>query len=154
MGAIVQRIKEYLDYKGISNAAFEKSMGLSNAAFRNLLIKGGALGSDKIENFITLYPEINLQWLITGEGEMLKSDQSENPVEEKPSLVAENVPQLSNAEILLREMLAEERARNEALNEVIWELKEENGRLKGELASGHKGGDAKSAGSSSSADAV
>ena len=50
--------------------------------------------------------------------------------EEKPSLVAENIPQLSNTEILLREMLAEERARNEALNEMIWELKAENARLK------------------------
>lgn len=76
MGTIVTRIKEYLEFKGISNAAFEKSMGLSNAAFRNLLLKGGSIGSDKLENFITLYPEVSLLWLVKGEGAML----TESPV--------------------------------------------------------------------------
>lgn len=147
MGTIVTRIKEYLDYKGISNAAFEKSMGLSNAAFRNLLLKGGSIGSDKIENFITLYPEVSLDWLIRGVGEMLTTGA-------QPELVAEQIPTLNNTEILLRDLLAERDARIDALNELIWDLKEEIGRLKGELASAHKGGDARSVDSSSSAVAV
>lgn len=70
-------------------------------------------------------------------------------VESQPKLVAEQIPSLSNVEILLRDMLAEERAKNDALQELIWELKEENGRLKEQLRA--KGGDAQDAVGSSSA---
>lgn len=56
---------------------------------------------------------------------------------------------LSNVEILLREMLAEKEAKIDALQELIWELKEENGRLKEQLRA--KGGDAGDAVSSSPA---
>lgn len=56
---------------------------------------------------------------------------------------------LSNVEILLREMLAEKEAKIDILQELIWELKEENGRLKEQLRA--KGGDAGDAVNSSSA---
>ena len=55
------------------------------------------------------------------------------------SLVAEQKPSLSNVEILLRDMLAEKEAKIDALNEIIWELKAENARLREQLRI--KGGD-------------
>ena len=58
----------------------------------------------------------------------------------EPELVAEPKPQLSNVEILLRDMLAEERARNDALQERINELIEENARLKTLIEGERKGG--------------
>lgn len=67
----------------------------------------------------------------------------------QPSLVAEHIPQLSNVEILLRDMLAEKEAKIDTLQELIWELKEENGRLKEQLRT--KGGAAGDAVNSSSA---
>lgn len=68
---------------------------------------------------------------------MLKDTQSRDS---KPELVAENKPQLSSVEILLREMLAEERARVDALQERINELIEENARLKTLIEGERKGG--------------
>jgi predicted nuclease with TOPRIM domain len=67
----------------------------------------------------------------------------------QPSLVAEQIPQLSNVEILLRDMLAEKEAKIDVLQEIIWQLKEENGRLKEQLRT--KGGDVQNAVDSSSA---
>jgi transcriptional regulator with XRE-family HTH domain len=67
----------------------------------------------------------------------------------QPVLVAEPRANLSNVEILLRDMLAEKEAKIDALQEIIWELKEENGRLKEQLRA--KGGDAGDAVNSSSA---
>ena len=55
-----------------------------------------------------------------------------------PALVAENIPQLSNVEILLREMLAEKEAKIDALQDRINELIEENARLRTLME--HKGG--------------
>lgn len=51
----------------------------------------------------------------------------------QPLIEAENKPKLSDVEILLRDMLAEKDAKIDTLNEIIWELKEENGRLKEQL---------------------
>ena len=58
----------------------------------------------------------------------------------KPELVAEHKPQLSNVEILLRDMLAEKEAKIDALLERINELIEENARLKTLIEGERKGG--------------
>ena len=71
----------------------------------------------------------------------------------KPELAAEQKPQLSDVELLLRDMLAEKEAKIDALNELIWELKEENARLKTLLESERKGGIVQIADSSSVANA-
>lgn len=134
---VLNRIKQFIDYKGIAVSAFEKSIGMSNASLGKSLKTGGTIGADKLGNILKTYPEINLYWLVTGEGEMLTPDQSRDS---KPELVAELKPQLSSVEILLREMLAEERARVDALQERINELIEENARLKTLIESERKGG--------------
>jgi len=70
---IVERIKEYLDSKGIKIATFEKSVGMSNASFGKSLKNGGTIGSDKLEIILSVYPDINPEWLLTGKGEMIRS---------------------------------------------------------------------------------
>lgn len=92
--------------------------------------------------------------LLGGGIEEDSESQTKSPIEEKPRLETEVKPQLSDVEALLRDMLAEERARVDTLNEVIWELKEENGKLKALLGDERKGGGAASAGFSSAADAI
>lgn len=59
---------------------------------------------------------------------------------------------LSNVEILLREMLAEKEAKIDALNEIIWDLKAENAMLKEQIK--YKGAHAEGAAGSFAADAV
>lgn len=75
---IVERIKEYLDKNGISVAAFERSIGMSNASFAKSLKNKGAIGTDKLENILSIYKDISPAWLLTGEGSMLKSEQIDN----------------------------------------------------------------------------
>lgn len=79
MGAI-ERIKKYIDYKGISKYRFYKDTGLSNG----FLDKNENIGSDKCEIIIDLYPDLSLEWIITGRGEMLKNG-GENLVQNIPS---------------------------------------------------------------------
>ena len=70
---IIERIKAYIDYKGIKIAPFEKSIGMSNASFGKSLKNNGSIGTDKLENILSIYSDINPSWLLTGEGDMLKS---------------------------------------------------------------------------------
>lgn len=81
---ILDRIKEYIDKKGITIAAFERSIGMSNASFGKSLKGGKAIGTDKLENILRIYPDINPSWLLTGEGNMLRSESE--MVEKLPSV--------------------------------------------------------------------
>lgn len=73
---ILDRIKLYIDTKGISIAAFEKSVGMSNASFSKSLKNNGAIGTDKLENILSIYSDISPEWLLTGQGNMLKEEPS------------------------------------------------------------------------------
>lgn len=79
MANLVLRIKEFIDFKHISVSAFEKSIGMSNASFGKSLKNNGAIGSDKIEKILNVYPDICPIWLLTGEGNMLKIDGENTP---------------------------------------------------------------------------
>ena len=151
----IDRFLQYLDYKGITENKATVDCDLSKGLLGQAKSGKSDLGGKTIEKVLSFYQDLSRVWLLTGTGSMLNdSTQDANPVEEKPRLVAEHIPQLSNTEIVLRDMLAEERARNESLNEVIWELKEENGKLKALLSTERKGGVAANAGFSSAADAI
>lgn len=78
---ILERIKEYIDFKKIAISAFERSVGMSNASFGKSLKNGGAIGTDKLENILIAYTDINPIWLLTGEGSMLRDNK--NPEERK-----------------------------------------------------------------------
>ena len=48
----LKRIKQYIDYKGITNQNFEKLIGFSNGAFASQLKNNRTIGVDKLENIL------------------------------------------------------------------------------------------------------
>nr|DAV29475.1 MAG TPA: Repressor protein CI [Caudoviricetes sp.] len=68
---IKNRIYEYLRIVKMTPAEFERNTGLSNGYLRNIK---NSIGVDKISNIVSVYPDLNIEWLITGNGEMLKSN--------------------------------------------------------------------------------
>lgn len=66
---IVDRIFQIIDYKGITKTNFYREVGLSNG----FLDKVKDVGASKLELILKKYSEINPEWLITGNGEMLKN---------------------------------------------------------------------------------
>ena len=74
MGNTLQRIKDFIDSKSLSNRAFETSVGLSNGSFSSQLKHNKTIGVDKIENILHEYPELNPTWLLKGTGSMLLSE--------------------------------------------------------------------------------
>ena len=92
LSMILDRLKQFIDSEGILISGFEKSIGMSNASFGKSLKNGGAIGTDKLENILIVYPYLSPNWLLTGEGPMLKekiltvSHQAVNPNEGIPLL--------------------------------------------------------------------
>lgn len=87
---ILDRIKQFIDSEGIAVSAFEKSIGMSNASFGKSLRSGGAIGTDKLENILSVYPNLSPNWLLTGEGAMLKGE--DLPVAHQPTSPKEGIP--------------------------------------------------------------
>ena len=151
-----QVVKYLLDNRFLKNQT-ELGLTLSlSKGYVSQLVNGQREPSGEVvSKLANLFPIINEDWILTGVGTMIKNaEQPQEQVEEIPSLETKLIAQLSATEIVLRDMLAEERARVDTLNEIIWELKEENGKLKALLNSERKGGTAASAGFSSAVDVV
>ncbi len=65
---IKERIYSFIEYKDITVKKFEELCGLSNGYISSMR-KG--FGSNKLNNVLTMFPELNREWLLYGEGEML-----------------------------------------------------------------------------------
>lgn len=63
------RLKMYINHLGISVLAFEKSIGASNG-YVSSISKG--IGAKYFREITEQYPELDPNWLLTGEGAMLK----------------------------------------------------------------------------------
>lgn len=72
MSNSIQRLNQFIHKKAMSIAAFEKKIGMSNNSFGKQLKNNGAIGSDKLENILIMFPELNPDWLLTGNGNMIK----------------------------------------------------------------------------------
>ena len=68
---IKDRTYKFIEYKGISVKRFEEMCQLSNG-YVSSMRKG--FGSDKLNNVLLCFPELNREWLLYGEGEMLNHD--------------------------------------------------------------------------------
>jgi transcriptional regulator with XRE-family HTH domain len=82
---ISKRIKEIIDRDGVSINAFSKKIGVSNSYFNKLFKTSRNVGSDIIEKIARTHSEINPNWLITGEGPMLKSDAESQEIQNPES---------------------------------------------------------------------
>ena len=96
---IKQNILLYIDFIGISKYDFYRRTGIT----RGVLDQPTGISEDNIAKFIAYFNEVNIEWLITGKGNMLKKNVTPmcNP-NMKPQLI-ENVtpfvtPNASNPE--------------------------------------------------------
>lgn len=64
------RIRQFAEYKGLQPKSFESIAGLSNGTFAKL---SDNTRKSTIDRISIAFPDLNREWLLTGEGEMLKS---------------------------------------------------------------------------------
>lgn len=76
---LIERLNKYLLAKGISAYEFERSCGIANGYLGKQLRGKGSVGSDILEKVSRVYPDLNLVWLITGEGNMITHDRKKQP---------------------------------------------------------------------------
>lgn len=73
METVRERLVGFLAYKHLSQGKFEQSVGLSNGFVAKV---GDSIRANNLKKIQDAYPDLNIPWLITGEGSMLKNTNS------------------------------------------------------------------------------
>lgn len=75
---IKARLLAFIAAKNLSVRQFERACGFSNGYMRQLV---DSPSTDKLNQILEAYPEINKVWLLAGEGDMLKQENPTLPVD-------------------------------------------------------------------------
>jgi len=73
------RVKEFVESINSTVSGFEKSISVTNGYVNSI---SRSIGIDKIKIILEKYPNLNVEWLLTGRGDMLKSPNKEVVLEE------------------------------------------------------------------------
>ena len=71
---VKERLILFLKSQKIGQSSFEKKVGLSNGYVNNIR---KSIQPDKLQKISLIYPQLNIGWLIAGEGEMMKTIEKE-----------------------------------------------------------------------------
>lgn len=74
---VKERLVAYLEYKGINKSEFGRMIGVSNAYISSIR---KSIQPDKVERIAAAFPDLNVSWLITGEGDMLNENEGDVPM--------------------------------------------------------------------------
>jgi len=77
MSKTIHRIILLMQHLGLSARQFDLSIGSANGYTLRMQKNNASVGSDVIERIAKLYPQINLVWLITGQGNMLLEEDTQ-----------------------------------------------------------------------------
>ncbi len=75
MSAVKDRIYQLIDAKKIGVREFTDAIGVSESYIRNI---SKSISAEKLMRISQLFPDLNPDWLLTGEGSMLLSDNPKN----------------------------------------------------------------------------
>lgn len=75
---VKERLLFFLSCIDVRPATFERKMGLSGGYLRNAT---GNFGIDKLMRMGEAYPDLNIYWVLTGEGHMFKSEPQTRTIE-------------------------------------------------------------------------
>ena len=103
-----KKIMEYIDFKGISKYELYQKTGISN----DVLSQKNGLSEENLLKFLNCFGDISLDWLLLGNGEMLRnySENQSNP---------EITKSLNNYIRKLEEEVSELKKENQALKDAM-----------------------------------
>ena len=83
---VKDRLISYLEHKGINKSEFGRSIGVSNAFVSSMR---QSIQPDKVLKIATAYPDLNIEWLLIGRGDMIRGTVTDpDIVDEDPTTAA------------------------------------------------------------------
>lgn len=101
---MIERIKEFIENQGISVRSFEQRISASNGLIRKAIANNTDIQSKWITNIVENYPQISPDWLLTGQGNMLRNT-------EHFTALLDNQPSNPDIITLLKEQVKEQQTK-------------------------------------------
>lgn len=114
---MIERLAQFIDYLDVSVRSFEKKIAASDGMIRRAINNNTDIQSKWMQNIADNYPELNIEWLLTGKGSMLKSEQTEIYPKSQEDKDTDKIKI-----IVLEKMLVEKDKRIENLNREVGKL--------------------------------
>ena len=83
MCRIIDRVNDYIQYKGMSIRAFESEAGIKYSTIAAAIKRGTELNTATLLKIIDTYDDIDTDWLMKGEGEMIREPESHDAMPPK-----------------------------------------------------------------------
>jgi len=74
------RLQQFLSAENLSQSQLADRLGVAKASISHIIAGRNKPGFDFIETLAHQFPELNLEWLITGSGKMYKNQHSPAPI--------------------------------------------------------------------------
>jgi len=74
----IERVKEIIQYYGLSISGFEKKIHMSNNSIQTAIKRTASLKDDTLINILKAFPDISPEWLLMGNGKMFRKDNPYN----------------------------------------------------------------------------
>lgn len=86
--SVIERLRKYFKTKNLKNEEVANSIGMVNKTFSNKLAGARLFSINELNDILLQYEELSPEWLLTGKGSMLKSDNapSEHSIRYYPSV--------------------------------------------------------------------
>lgn len=90
--AVIERLDCLIKQLDCNKSSFARELGMSQTSLATIFMRGKTLSTPLLEKIIQTFPQVNIEWLITGSGSMFKDDPDENiPL---PALAQETRPRI------------------------------------------------------------
>lgn len=71
---MIQRLSQFIEKMHISIRSFEQAIGASNGMIRKAIANNTDIQSKWVTAIVENFPQLDIRWLLTGEGEMLRTE--------------------------------------------------------------------------------
>jgi transcriptional regulator with XRE-family HTH domain len=89
----IDRLKLFIKSKGLGQTKFEERVGFSRGYISKVKT---SIGADKLSNIVEAFPDLNLDWLITGKGIMTNPSAQSAPFGQKADTLEDNSVEYKN----------------------------------------------------------
>lgn len=115
------RLEQFLKNRGIKKTEFAKAIGVSNSYITSMR---KSIQPDKLEKINYSYPDLNISWLLYGEGTMLRDRETESaPAGQTPVENPDTVAGMIELQKGYQQMLAKSQEQIDRLISIIEDMR-------------------------------
>lgn len=96
------RVRQFISHLGMDVSEFEERIGASNGFVSKI---GSSMRANSLEKIYNRYPALNNVWLLTGKGNMIKTEGDEDVVMSKVDIIIDENRRLKKENSELKDMV-------------------------------------------------